>query len=585
VKKLTVFNKYNERPLHGLRNSLLPLTLCCLLASPANSSGFPASQGPATDENAEAIARALSEWLPDKLKEMNVPGAAVAVVDGERTVWERTFGVTDGPASSPITPETIFCIRSISKSVTALAVLLAVQEGLVDLDTPISEYLPEFTVNSRFDEHPEDLITLRHMLSHWAAFTHDPPVGIDLDRPGYFLRYIERISDTWLRFPVGYRHQYSNYGVDLAAYILQVRSGKPFADYLKEKVLEPIGMASSSFDLELVEQREDRAIGHYIQGNVVPFHFPEISAAGLYSSIRDMSKYVQFHLNGGVVNGRRLLREDLMEQYHAIQFARPGQKTGYTFGLWREVVSNTFSFYHEGGGRGFGSHMIFYPELGVGAVALTNMEYHGLTGYQGRVVMNGPIIDRYGPLPIPDPGTEEMRQFDNEDPRLKRILGRYGDSPGAEVGFENGILGIRVDEDNFFAITFFDDGGELVGMYGANTEARFLPPLGDQPGSMMTVNRIWGNSNSHYLEFNDSPSDPPGPAKPDWQKYAGEYDVLWEDNPTSTVTVSIRNGYLYFRDGKCEEYEPGLFFLYDGDTIDFRSTPATYANQEIRRKQ
>ena len=79
---------------------------------------------------------------------------------------------------------------------TALAVLVAVQDGLVDLDTPIAKYLPEFTINSRFDPHPESRITLRHMLSHWAGFTHDPPLGIDLDQPGYFERYIGRISDS-----------------------------------------------------------------------------------------------------------------------------------------------------------------------------------------------------------------------------------------------------------------------------------------------------------------------------------------------------------------------------------------------------
>jgi CubicO group peptidase (beta-lactamase class C family) len=461
---------------------------------------------------------------------------------------------------------------------------MAVQEGLFDLDTPISKYVPDFTVHSRFEEHPEELMTLRHMLSHWAGFTHDPPVGINLDQPGYFERYIERISDTWLRFPVGYRHQYSNYGVDLAGYILQSRSGKPFAEYLQETVLGPIGMSNSSFDLDIVEQRTDRAVGHDNRG-VVAVPLPEIAAAGLYSSIRDMSKYVQFHLNDGVVNGQRLLREDLMEQYHSIQFAHRGQRTGYTFGLIREVVSNTFCLYHEGGGRGFGSHMIVYPELGIGAVLLTNREYHGLTGFSGRRIMNAPIIRRYGPIPIADPGSDRMRPLDIEDPRLKPILGRYGDSPGVVVGFENGVLGFRVNENEFFPMTFFDDEGELVGMYRDTWETRFLPPLGNQPGSIMILTRVFSNSNCHYAEFNDSPSDRPGRGKPEWQQYLGEYDVLWEDEPTSTVTIAIHNGYLYFRDGKCEEYEPGLFFLYDGEALDFRSTPPTFATQEIQRQQ
>jgi len=370
-----------------------------------------------SDDHARAIAAAVSGWLPGQLRERSVPGAAAAVVDRNGTVWEGTWGVADGPGSSSITPDTLFNIRSVSKNVTALGVLMAVQDGLVELDTPIQEYLPEFTVHSRFDEHPEKLITLRLMLAHRAGFTHDPPAhlgvaNLDMDQPRYFQEYIDSIPESWLRFPVGYRHEYANRGYDLAGYILQVRSGRSFADYMKNKVLDPIGMTNSSFDLDRIEQISGRAVGHGTDGEVVPVAFPEIPSGGLYSSIRDMSRYVQFHLNDGVVNGHRLLREDLMEQLHTIQLPKAGQRTGYTLGLWREVTGDTFSLYHEGGGRGFGSHMIVYPELGAGVVTLTNREYHGLTGFEGRSIMNGPIINRRGPIPIAESRRDDLRRME-----------------------------------------------------------------------------------------------------------------------------------------------------------------------------
>ena len=564
----------------------MPLLAVCLLVVPVEASarGTSTLLGDPSSELGGAVAEALLGWLPERLEATGVPGAAVAVVGRQDTIREEVYGVTGGPASSAITPDTVFLIRSISKSVTALAVFMAVQEGLVDLDTPISTYLPEFSVHSRFQEHPEDVMTLRHMLSHRAGFTHDPPAGIDLDHPGYFTRYIAKVSETWLRFPVGYRMEYSNYGYDLAGYILEVRSGMPFADYLQEKVLLPVGMVDSSFDLEIVEGREGRAIGHDGNGNVVSVPLPEIAAAGLYSSLRDMSKYGQFHLNEGVVDGHRLLREDLMEQYHSIQLARPDQRTGYTFGLWREPIGSTFSLYHEGGGRGFASHMILYPELGLGVITLTNKEYQGLTGYEGRVIMSGPILNRFGPTPVADSGVESMKQLDPNDRRLRPILGRYGDSPGVVIGFEHGVLGLRSSETSFSPLAFYEDGGELVGMYGSTMEAHFLPRLGDRPGSMMMVARTVSNSNSHYLDFNDSVLDSPGPAKPEWQEYVGEYEVLWEDEPISSVIVEVRNGYLYFRDGRCQEYEPGLFFLYDGQTLDFCTSPATFSYQEIKKR-
>jgi len=566
------------------------LALFCLVAVPNQGfGGTPDLRQSGPSGHAKAIAAALSGWLPEQMKERGVPGAAVAVVDRTATVWEEAWGVTDGPGSSPITLDTVFNIRSVSKNVTALGVLMAVQDGLVDLDAPISEYLPDFTVHSRFDEHPEKLITLRLMLAHRAGFTHDPPAhpsgtGLDADHSDYFQDYIDSIPDTWLRFPVGYRHQYANRGYDLAGYILQVRSGRSFAEYMKYKVFDPIGMTKSSFDLDMVERIEDRAVGHDTDGKVVPVHFPEAPSGGLYSSIRDMSMYLRFHLNGGVVDGRRLLREDLMEQLHSIQLADVGQRTGYTLGLWREATGDTYSLYHEGGGRGFGSHMIVYPEIGTGAVLLTNREYHGLSGFEGRTITNGPIINRHGPIPIAESRAREMRRIEVEDPVLETVLGRYGDSPGVVIGFENGVLGLRMSENNFVPLTFYDDGGKLLGLYGAASELHFLPPLGDQPGSVMFVNRIYGNHNSHHAEFNDSAADPPGPGKPEWQAYVGEYDVIWEDEPDSVVAVTIKNGYLYYRDGKTREVQPGLFFHYNGEVLDFRATPPTYATQEIRKR-
>jgi hypothetical protein len=228
--------------------------------------------------------------------------------------------------------------------------------------------------------------------------------------------------------------------------------------------------------------------------------------------------------------------------------------------------------------------MIVYPELGAGTAILTNREYHGLSGFEGRIITNGPIVNRQGPNPIAKPGTENMKRIKLDDPVLKAVLGRYGDSPGVVIGYENGVLGLRNGVDNFDPLTFYDDGGKLLGLYRAASELHFLPALGDQPGSVMFVSRVYSNHNSHHAELNDSLVDPPGPNRPEWQTYVGEYDVIWEDEPATEVEVTIRNGYLYYRDGKTRELEPGLFVHYNGEMLDFRTMPPTYATQEIRKR-
>ncbi|MCP5047837.1 MAG: beta-lactamase family protein [bacterium] len=534
---------------------------------------------------AEKVAGKMAEWLPGELKKANIPGAAVAVVDDENIVWQKNYGHIHGPGSRSVDPHTLFCVRSVSKSFTALAVLMAVQDGLVDLDTPIKEYLPNFTVNTRFGPHPEKRITLRNMLAHRAGFSHDPPLGNHFEDSNYFRRYIESISHTWLRFPVGYRFSYSNYGYDLAAYILQVRSGKPFARYLKEKVLDPVGMTDSSFDLEWVLGRKNRARGHSVGSGSVPLRFPEIPSAGLYSNIRDMSRYVQFHLNGGIVNGRRILRVDLMEMCHSILLALPGQRTGYGFGLVREVTGNTFSLYHQGGGRGFQGLMILYPKLEYGVVILTNLYEHQVVGIQARLIINGPVFERYGRNPAAEPGTGKMVKLKPNAPRIHSILGRYGERGGYLIRYKNGKPGIYPGSKEFYPLTFYENDGQLVGMFGEFSEIRFLPPYGGQRGSLMTVNRRFSNGNMHYLDFNDSPADPPGPDKPGWQAYLGQYEDMWEDEVDETVNISIKNGYLYYGEIRCIEHEPGLFFLYDGEVLDFRSNPPAVANHRLKRKK
>lgn len=140
----------------------------------------------------------------------------------EKVLWTEGFGCTDRTCLTQVTQDTPFSIQSMSKSFTATAVLLAVQDGLLDLDAPISTYLPNFSINSIFDERPQDIITLRMLLSHTAGFTHEAPVGNNFDlEPGTWETHIASISDTWLKFPVGQGWSYANLGIDLAGYILE----------------------------------------------------------------------------------------------------------------------------------------------------------------------------------------------------------------------------------------------------------------------------------------------------------------------------------------------------------------------------
>jgi CubicO group peptidase (beta-lactamase class C family) len=173
------------------------------------------------------------------------------------------FGHADCPDSAPIAADTIFSVKSMSMLFTATEVMQAVAAGRLDLDEPITPYLPEFTVQSAYEEHPERTITLRMLLGHTAGFTHEAPVGNnnELD-PGDFDAYVRSISGTWPRFPVGSGCAYGNLEIDLAGSILERVEGRSFHEVVGDSLLAPRGIERSTFDRDMIHAAADRAVEH-----------------------------------------------------------------------------------------------------------------------------------------------------------------------------------------------------------------------------------------------------------------------------------------------------------------------------------
>jgi CubicO group peptidase (beta-lactamase class C family) len=549
-----------------------------------------AQQGP-TEAIPGRVVEALRDTFPAWLAGQDIPVAAVAVVGRDGTLWHEEYGVTARGGDVPITAQTIFSIQSMSKSFTALAVLTAVEDGLLALDTPIVAYLPRFTVNSRYEEHRERKMTLRHLVAHRAGFTHEAPLGnnMELDpQPHTFAQHVASISDTWLRYPVGYQQAYSNLGIDLAGYILQERTGVRFEDYMKERVLEPLGMTGSTFDMALIEATADRALGHVagvdeIPGGI-PVVIPMMPAGGLYTNTRDMARYIRFNLNDGELDGRRLLGDELLQEMYTVQFPEKGQRTGYGFEFVCEMIASTYNIYHGGAGYGFASGMMIYPELGFGVVFLTNSFGHRVGHYQVRQVIDAVVVGALGATQAvrAHVSTDGFVPIGAEHERVKEILGYY--HRGNRVWIRDGVAGISTNRENFYPLTLLLDGDDLVGRYGWLQEIRFLPLLPDGPGSMVKMNRVIDNA--HYFEYlQPNPEDDvPGPNKPEWQAYLGDYVFGQWGRYIGSLAISIRNGYLYADTYRCKEYLPGLFFTYHGEALDFRSDQPTYRNMKFMRR-
>ncbi len=166
---------------------------------------------------------------------------------------------------------------------------------------------------------------------------------------------------------MGERFRYSNLGYDLVAYALQVRAGKPFARLMREELLEPLGMTSSTFDQTEALGCADRARGHIEEKEVPPLEVPMLGAGGLYSTARDVAKFVSFHLAGGVARGRRLASAAVLKEMYTPQFALPGQKAGYALGVTSRPYHGATLVFHGGSGYGYSTDQRWAPEYGMGS--------------------------------------------------------------------------------------------------------------------------------------------------------------------------------------------------------------------------
>jgi CubicO group peptidase (beta-lactamase class C family) len=312
------------------------------------------------------------QFLPEIMAKDKIPGLSFALVDRDGILWAAGFGYTDYGRRTPVTTDTMFAICSMSKTITAAAVMVAVQDGLLDLDVPIIEYWPQFTINSRFEEDPERRITLRHLLSHTSGIAYEAPVGNMRELSyGSFEEHVMSVSDTWLRHKVGERHSYSGLGYDLVAYIIQVQSGQPFADYLEDKIFAPLDMTNCSVRPEFIENHPNRAVGHrpYVQQVPLAMDIPMLGAGSIYASAKGMAKFVQFFLNGGKVDGQAVLDESLITGMvtPSIQYERRGLGVAIR-------PSKYYQLGHSGKGVGFLSTMFWLPEYEIGGVFLFNSE-------------------------------------------------------------------------------------------------------------------------------------------------------------------------------------------------------------------
>ena len=316
----------------------------------------------------------------NEMQQKNAVGLTISIVKDGIQLLTKGYGYSDYENEIPVYGNyTLFRIGSISKPITAIAVFQLVEQGLLDLDTNVNDYLTTFKIPDTFAQP----VTLRHLLSHTAGFEkctlYYNEIIIRNDNYGSLGEVLENLLPKRVN-PPGEAARYSDWGFGLAGYIVELVSGVPFNHYAEENIFQPLGMNSTSFDQPLIPSlQQNVSLGYTnVYGSPVsePFEYITIPPCGSVSSTAlDMSKLMICFLQNGTYNGNTILTEDSMMQIKTPYFRIHPKQLGVGLGTVEFSFNKHWgmSFIgHSGGTLNFRSKMILAPKENLGFFISSN---------------------------------------------------------------------------------------------------------------------------------------------------------------------------------------------------------------------
>jgi CubicO group peptidase (beta-lactamase class C family) len=341
---------------------------------------------PLPDNAVENAVAKLDGIANDLMKKSGIPGLAVAVVHGGKTVYAKGFGVKDVRSGDKVDPDTVFQLASLSKPVSATVVAHQVGANAIDWDTPIVSKLPWFALS---DPTVTQMVSVGDMFSHRSGLPDH--AGDMLEDLGYDRRYVlERLRQLPLD-PFRISYAYTNFGLTTGAEAVAVSAAKSWEDLADEVLFRPLGMASTSFRFADYEARPNRTVGHiHIDGRYEPLYVrdadPEAPAGGASSSLNDMTRWLTMMLANGSHEGKQIvdpkaLLSAVTPQIVSSRATEPAMRSGfYGYGFNVGATSAArMQLSHSGAFElGAGTNVVILPSADVAIVALTNATPSGV---------------------------------------------------------------------------------------------------------------------------------------------------------------------------------------------------------------
>ncbi|HRQ65827.1 MAG TPA: serine hydrolase domain-containing protein [Xanthomonadaceae bacterium] len=311
------------------------------------------------------------------LHEHELAALTVSVVRNDALVLARGYGLADVANRQPVVAEeTLFRIGSVSKTFIWTAAMMLAERGKLDLDADVNMYLRQVRVDDAFGAP----VTMRHLMHHRAGFEDSMRLFAVADNDGRTLAELLAEHQPKRVFRPGARTSYSNWGSALAAQIVEDVANLPYAEFLQQEILFPLGMRDTTLAAPgaMNERQRARLAGGYKQGKgaLATQNYMQIGpywpAGGIASTATDMARWMRFHLNRGELDGTRLLRADTHAQMWTRAFDDRPAANDVAHGFQDRHYRGLRSFGHGGGTAAFLTNMVMVPELGLGVFLSQN---------------------------------------------------------------------------------------------------------------------------------------------------------------------------------------------------------------------
>lgn len=346
-----------------MKRCFLPLSLLLL-------SVFLPVFGPRLAQHSQPGFSALEQTALAELKETNTPGAAIAIVSGDRIVFAKGFGMANVETGAPVTPDLLFRIGSITKMFTAATLVSLAEEGKLKLDAPIGNYVKG--LNAKLAQ-----VTAHQLLSHTAG-VRDEARHYGLHDEAALAGSIRAWKDDYLFTEPGEVFSYSNAGFALAGLAIEEAGGKPYADQITQYVFKPLGMARSTFR-PTAAMTYPLAQGHQANANSKPVIVRPFTdnvagwpAGFMFSSANDLARFALAFVNGGKIEGQQVLPPSLIAKLSTPYADVPGFDLKYAYGLRVADYRGLRLVEHGGALPGFGAELKMAPEHGFAIIVLAN---------------------------------------------------------------------------------------------------------------------------------------------------------------------------------------------------------------------